>query len=325
MLRLSASFIFCLISLPSFANLTIGLVATRSEAETLSHWQPVLDDMEKSLGTPVKALAFNKYDDLLQAIKNGDVQIARLGSRLAMEAIESSNTEIFARLVLAGGVETYRSVLLAQKDSKFQNLTDVLRESGRLRYAGGKASSTSGFLIPQYYAFLKNNILYEQHFKSLSVGSHQDNFLALAQKKIDIATNNTDDLAQLKKKYPKEYSQVKVIWESPPVTFDPIIQRRDLSPELKQKIAAFFLNYGKTGGNIVEQKRKLNEADQLDGFLPSSNAQLRPVSDLQLFHDRFRLSLNTKVSDAEKFSQEKAMYQRYEKLAKILARWYCRE
>jgi phosphonate transport system substrate-binding protein len=192
--------------------------------------------------------------------------------------------------------------------------------SGQLRFAGGKSSSTSGFLIPQYYAFLKNNILYEQHFKSLSMGSHQENFLAVAQKKADIATNNTDDLAQLKQKFPKEYAQVKVIWESPAITFDPIIQRRDLSPELKQKIASFFFSYGKSGSNMAEQKRKLNAADQLDGFLPSNNSQLRPVSDLQLFHDRFRLSLNNKISDVDKFNQEKQLYQRYEKLAKLLAK-----
>ncbi|MGL4996559.1 MAG: hypothetical protein ACRC6G_10370, partial [Deefgea sp.] len=54
------------------------------------------------------------------------------------------------------------------------------------------------------------------------------------------------------------------------------------------------------------------------GFSASDNRSLRQVTDLQLFHDLFRLTFNTKLDPKLKAEQEKAFYGRYKQLVSVL-------
>ncbi|WP_035052965.1 phosphate/phosphite/phosphonate ABC transporter substrate-binding protein [Andreprevotia chitinilytica] len=300
------------------ADVTVGLIATRNPEELLGFWQPVIDDLSASIGQPVKVIAVRNYDELQQKFHNNEVQVARVGNRLALSMVEHDNGEVFARLVQNPGLAEYRSVLLVRKDSGINDLDTLLRTKDRYRYAGDYTNSTAGFLIPQYYAFIKNNILPEQHFKSMRQGNFEDNFLALYRKEVDVTVSNSFDLEQLKEKYPREFAAMKPIWTSQPFAFDPLVYKANLPAPLKQKITAFFLRYGRDGAQATAQKQKLYYADQLDGFLPANNRLLRETSDLQLYHDLFRLTLNASVPTAQKTVQEKDYYRRYQQLVGLL-------
>lgn len=318
--RNACAALFTLCASLACADITVGLVVTRSEAETLSRWQPVLDDLAVATGEPVRAVALENYDALVERMKRGEVQVARMGNRQALQAVENANAEVFGSLVMAGGVDTYQSLLLTRRGGDLDTLVQIisLGQRGRLRFAGGKPSSFSGFLLPQYLAFLKANILFEQHFKSVQTGSHKDNFLAVARGEVDVATGNTDDLTQLRQQFPIEFGRVQIAWRSPGYTFDPLVVRRDLTPLRRQKIVSFFLRYGRDGANAAVQRQKLLAADNLAGFRVSDNRQLRQVSDLQLFHDLFRLMLDTHLAPTERDAQAKQHYRRHARLIALL-------
>ncbi|SMC16028.1 phosphonate transport system substrate-binding protein [Andreprevotia lacus DSM 23236] len=300
------------------AELTVGLIATRNPEELLGFWQPVIDDLSASIGQPVKVIAVKNYDELQQKFHNNEVQVARVGNRLALSMVEHDNAEVFARLVQNPGRAEYNSILLVRKDSGINNLDSLLRAKGRYRFASDYTNSTAGYLIPQYHAFLKNNILPEQLFKSMRQGNYEDNFMALYRKEVDVAVANSFDIEQLQEKYPREFGAMKVIWTSPNFAFDPLVYKSTLPAALKVKISAFFTKYGREGNNATQQKQKLYYADQLDGFLPASNRLLRETSDLQLYNDLFRLTLNASVPANEKTAQEKDYYRRYQQLVGIL-------
>ncbi len=306
-----------LVTVSAHAEIVVGILAGRGTEEAQADWQPIVDDLAKATGQSARLVAVKTEQELLSEFAQNHIQIARLGTQAALSTVEQNQGEIFARLALTGGVSEFRSVLLTRKDGP-ASLDEVLRSPKRWRYATGTRDSTAGYLIPQYYAFAKNNVLIEPFFKDVTYGASEDNFRALVDKRTDVAATNSDDLEKLHDKYPRDYQNLRVIWESPPFSYDPLIMRKDLSAGLKQKISNFFLNYGRTGANAMHEKEKLYYADELSGFLPSSNRQLREVTDLQLFYDLFRLTLDKQSSPDASAGKEKALYKRYNQLVGVL-------
>jgi phosphonate transport system substrate-binding protein len=307
-----------LLSLPVHADITVGLLTTRADEQTLEDWQPILNDLSAAIGQPVKGWVSSDRDALLRKIQNNEIQIARVDNKLALDAVETGKSDVFASLIQSGNLKTYRSVMLVRKDSPIQNAEQLLDQPKKLRYAAGKSSSMADCYIPQYHLFMKNNILPEQYFKQIIIGTTEQSFTALAKSQVDVAVSNSFDLEQLKEKYPRDFSQMRIVWQSPEFTFDPLILRRDLPAQLKAKINQFFLDYGRIGSNTALAKQRLYYADQLAGFTSADNRSLRQVTDLQLFHDLFRFTLNTKLDPKVKTAQEKAYYARYNQLVALL-------
>ena len=114
--------------------------------------------------------------------------------------------------------------------------------------------------MPSYYAWAKNHIDINKQFKRIAIGNHQSNMVAVANKQVDVATNNTEDMAKFAKSQPDKVADVREIWRSPLIPGDPLVYRKDLPADVKAKIKAFFLTYGTpaAGSGWEEQKATLN-------------------------------------------------------------------
>ena len=121
------------------------------------------------------------------------VQVAWFGNKSAMEAVDRANGEVFAQMVNADGTQGYYSHLVVHKDSPIQSVNDVLKEGKNLAFGNGDPNSTSGFLVPGYYVFGKNKIDPKTFFKVVRNANHETNALAVANKQVDVATNNSEN------------------------------------------------------------------------------------------------------------------------------------
>ncbi len=303
--------------LSAHAEIVLGLVANRGVEETRLDWQPIADDLGQALNQPVRVVATKDEAELLASFQRGEIDVLRGSSKLALSAVEGGKGDIFARLALTGRLTEYRSLLLVRRDGP-PSLDALLSQRQQWRYASGNPGSTAGYLIPQYHAFVRNNVLPERFFRSVTVGNAEDNFRALVDRRVDVAVSNSDDLPKLAEKYPRDYQQLRVLWQSPPFSYDPLVIRRDLSAATRSRIVAFFLDYGRTGPQATRAKEKLYWADQLDGFLPATNRQLREVTDLQLYDALFRLALMPELDASQRQTREKVLYRRYDQLTALL-------
>lgn len=155
--------------------------------------------------------------------------------------------------------------MIVNKDSPINNLNDLLAKRKDLTFGNGDPNSTSGFLVPGYYVFAKNNISASDFKRTVNAG-HETNALAVANKQVDVATNNTENLDKLKTSAPEKLKELKVIWKSPLIPCDPIVWRKNLSETTKDKIYDFFMNYGKT----PEEKRCWNARAGRHSALPAT-------------------------------------------------------
>lgn len=212
---LLAAALFSSALLPAAAQnaneLNFGIISTESSTNLKEHWQPLLDDMQKRTGLKINAYFAPDYAGIIEAQRFNKVQVAWYGNKAAIEAVDRANGEVFAQMVAPDGGQGYYSLLVVHKDSPIRNLDDVIKHGKTLSFGNGDPNSTSGFLVPSYYVFALNKIDARTHFKTLRSGSHETNLLAVANKQVDVATNNTENLERFTTRFPDKAKDIRVI------------------------------------------------------------------------------------------------------------------
>lgn len=281
-------------------DINFGIISTESSQNLKSDWQPLLDDMAKQTGLSVKAFFASDYAGIIEGMRFNKVQVAWFGNKSAMEAVDRANGEIFAQMVNADGSQGYYSHLIVHKDSPIQSLDDVLKNGKSLSFGNGDPNSTSGFLVPGFYVFAKNKIDAKSHFKIVRNANHETNALAVANKQVDVATNNSENLEKIKERQPEKFKDIRVVWTSPLIPLDPLVMSKNLPAASQEKVKTFFYNYAKTDPREKEVVMKISK---LAGFKPSSNAQLLPIRQLDLFSKRNKIDADTTLEAADKASK----------------------
>jgi phosphonate transport system substrate-binding protein len=77
---------------------------------------------------------------------------------------------------------------------------------------------------------------------------------------------------------------------------DPLVWRKDLPADVKKKVKDFVTGYGKTD----REKEILKNMYRLAGFKASTDAQLTPIRQLELFKDRMKFESDANMNAAEK-------------------------
>lgn len=284
--------------------LNVGIISTESSTVLADRWKPFLADMAKALNTEVNPFFASDYAGIIEGMRFKKVDVAWFGNKSAMVAVDRAGGEIFAQTIKYDGTEGYYSLLIAHKDSPVNNLDDILKCDKSLTFGNGDPNSTSGFLVPSFYVWAQNDKEPKDCFKQVLTSNHSGNALAVANQKVDIATNNTENIYdRLADTHPDKFQQIKEVWRSPLIPSDPMVWRKDLDQGTKQQISYFFLQYGRFGDLDKISRERKNLAQMSDGwgpFLASSNAQLIPIRQLALFKDKLKIQKDDKLSDDEK-------------------------
>lgn len=278
-------------------ELNFGIISTESSQNLKSDWQPILDGMAKKTGMKVNAFFAPDYAGIIEGMRFNKVHVAWFGNKSAMEAVDRASGEVFAQMVNADGTQGYYSHLIVHKDSPLKSLDDMLKHSKNLSFGNGDPNSTSGFLVPSYYVFAQNKIDPKSFFKLTRSANHETNALAVANKQVDVATNNSENLEKLKDRLPEKFNDIRIIWTSPLIPLDPLVIRKDLPEATKAKVREFFYTYGQGG---QQEKDNLFKLSKLSGFKASTNSQLTPIRQLELFKTRNKLEADATLAAADK-------------------------
>ena len=160
-------------------DINFGMISTEATQNLKADWQPLLDDMAKQTGLKINAFFASDYAGLIEAMRFNKMQVAWLGNKSAMEAVDRANGEVFAQMVNADGTQGYYSHLIVHKDSPLASLDDVLKNGKSLSFGNGDPNSTSGNNVPRF-AMNKMDIDPDEYFsKVVYAGSHENAVIAL--------------------------------------------------------------------------------------------------------------------------------------------------
>jgi phosphonate transport system substrate-binding protein len=216
-------------------ELTFALLSTENAAEIGRRWAPIIGQLEKDLGVKVKYTTATDYRGTIEALKFGKAQLGHLGPKSYVEASTNNyaNVEPIAQLQLANGSLGYRSCLIVHADSDIFSPEDTAGKT----FAFNDPNSTSGYLVPSAFFMMEMGIDPQKHFaKVIFSGSHEASILAVANKKVEVASTNLPDLQQLTRENKVPRGGLRVIWVSRLIPNDPIVMRKDMPASLRAAV-----------------------------------------------------------------------------------------
>ena len=272
-------------------TIVFSILSTESAQNMESYWKPILIDMEKQTGLKVKPFFSSNYSSLIVAMGADQTDVGWFSNQSGLEAVRRSGGEVFARTFDPSGTDGYKSVIIVPADSKL-TLADLLKCDKTLDFGIGDKKSTSGTLAPMTYVFIPAGKKPDTCFKTVLSASHDANLFAVANKKLDAATNNTTALRLNDNRGGAQSNKIKVIWESPVLPEDPIVWRKKLDPVLKEKVRQFFLTYGQGDTPVAAQQRANLAKLSMGGFLAADDTHLLVVREMEAL-EQFGLAKET--------------------------------
>jgi phosphonate transport system substrate-binding protein len=290
------------------AELNFGVISTEASVNQKKNWEPFVEAMSKAIGIKVKAFYATDYAGVIEAMRFNKVHVAWYGNKSGMEAVDRANGEVFAQVVAKDGGTGYYSHIIVRADSPYNKLEDILKCDKSLNFGIGDPNSTSGFLVPTSYIFAAKDIDPKSCFKTVRNASHQANAMAVANKQVEAATNNSEDLQRLEGTAPDARKQLRIIWTSPIIPLDPLVWRKDLDAAVKTKLYTFLMSYGRFGSDEeVKVAREILANLLWSPFNPSSDHQLLPIRKLEANKSLMKVESDDKLSAAEKAEKVKAL------------------
>jgi len=216
-------------------EMTFALLSTENAAEITRRWGPILAQLESDLGVKIKPVTATDYRGTIEALKFKKAELGHLGpkSYVAASANNYANVEPIAQLQLANGSLGYRSCLIVHADSDIFSPEDMAGKT----FAFNDPNSTSGYLVPSAFFMMELNVDPKKYFSKVTFsGSHEASILAVAAKKVEVASTNLPDLQQLTRENKVQRGALRVIWVSKLIPNDPIVVRKDLPASFKSAV-----------------------------------------------------------------------------------------
>ena len=255
-------------------ELTFALLSTENAAEITRRWGPILAQLEKDLGVKVKAATATDYRGSIEALKFKKAEIGHLGPKSYVEASNNNyaNVEPVAQLQLANGSLGYRSCLIVHTDSEIFTPEDMAGKT----FAFNDPNSTSGYLVPSAFFMMDMGMDAKKYFSKVTFsGSHEASILAVANKKVDIASTNMPDLSQLTREGKVPRGGLRVIWVSKLIPNDPIVVRKDMPASLRSAITESLTTMKTRNPEVFKEV-----GAWLGGFVPADDSKYQVIREL---------------------------------------------
>ena len=255
-------------------ELTFGLLSTENAAEISRRWAPIIAQLERDLKLKIKTTIGTDYRGTIEALKFKKAELGHLGPKSYVEASTNNyaNVEPIAQLQLANGSLGYRSCLVVHGESDIFSPEDTAGKT----FAFNDPNSTSGYLVPSAFFMMEMGIDPAKHFSKVTFsGSHEASILAVAARKVEVASTNLPDLQQLTRENKVPRGGLRVIWVSKLIPNDPIVVRKDLPPTLKAAVQESLVSMKARNPEVFKEI-----GAWLGGFVKADDAKYQVIRDL---------------------------------------------
>lgn len=234
--------------------------------DTKKAFGPVFEHLAKQLGVDFDLAATTDWAGMAVAMGGGQVDVAWMGPWGYVIANNSTDCQAVAT-VKYDGKPIYHAIIIARPDLEAKTFPDDTKGKS-ISFAD--VGSTSGWLIPTWYAKEVWKIDPKTFWKYSEGATHGANEIAVSSGQVDMATDfDRNRNAMIASGKVKESSN-KVIWTSDPLPNDAIAVRKDAPAELKAQVAKILTS-------ITEDQAKALLPNRYTGFIESSHATYAPI------------------------------------------------
>ena len=252
-------------------------VIPKKNAESQAiQYRPLVMVLKDSLKIPVEFVTAPSYGAVVEGLLAGSIDLAELGpASYAQAKARDARITAFASMVQRIGPftdsgDSYRSLLIVRRDRNFNGLASLHGSSISLI----DPASTSGALIPRYVISKLTGEPFERYFGRITfAGSHDRAIQTVKKGFVDAAFVSSNRLDEALRNGSVQPDEIKVIWKSTPIPYDPFVYRGQLCTSVIDKIKQAYFQ---KNAALQDMFRLLN----IDGFKPVSDDQFREIREI---------------------------------------------
>ncbi len=231
-----------------------------TEDGTKKDFQPVFDAISQHTGLKFDIKVGQSYGAVVEAMCNGNAEIAWFGPASYLQARNRGCAELLAMAVKHGS-SVYYSGIFARKDA---SINDIAGLKGK-RIALGDVNSTSSFNVP-VAMMLSNGVDPAKDAGKINMaGSHANVLKALSEGLVDAGGASFDSYEKAVNAKAIDPSKIKVVAKSDPIPQPPLAIHPDVPKELKGKLKFAFSNIHNMPGITKDQIRGYG-GGKVDGY-----------------------------------------------------------
>ncbi|OWY27538.1 phosphate/phosphite/phosphonate ABC transporter substrate-binding protein [Herbaspirillum robiniae] len=229
------------------ARLRFSFIPQGSDEDQQNAMDPLLDELREQLKIPVEMVVPSSYGAVIEGLIAGAVDIARLGPASYVSAHKgdpqvtpfASMEQQEPNFAQGGASAVYYSLLITRQQGPYDSVASL---RGKV-LALADPDSTSGALIPRHVFARQNGFQLAKYFSRIGYsGNHEQSVLAVMNRNADAAFVASTNLSHMISEGKLKKRDVRVLWRSAPIPFDPFVYRGQLCADIRNKIRAVFLN-----------------------------------------------------------------------------------
>ncbi|MBC8552445.1 MAG: phosphate/phosphite/phosphonate ABC transporter substrate-binding protein [Candidatus Brocadiales bacterium] len=218
--------------------LKMVLVPGTTSAVEQERYTPIVEYLSEQIGRPIELVFVLDYAATVISLKTGDSDFARLGAFSYLIAVDEDAVEIVAREIKKKtGKASYKSLIFAKANSGIKTLEDL---NGKT-FAFCDVQSASGYLVPQ--TLLRDvGLNPEKDFSATFLAGSHPAVIEAVKRNVDAGATNDYRWGDALEKGAIKEGEMIVLAESPPIPNPPIVVKKGMDKDLKEKIQNAFLN-----------------------------------------------------------------------------------
>ncbi len=232
------------------SEFNIGILGGENAQDRLASTECLRVKTEELLGVPVKLFTPADYDGVIQGLLGGTLDFAWLGASAYAKVYlnDPEAVDILLTKQNTDGTTGYYSIGFAKADSGINSMDDA---KGRT-FAFADPNSTSGFLVPAAELTARYGKL-EDYFSEVKMsGGHEQTIVGVANGDFEAGVSWADGLGNWEDGFTSgafrkaadaglvDMSTMKEIWRSALIPEGPMVVRRVLPQDVKDKMLAML-------------------------------------------------------------------------------------
>jgi phosphonate transport system substrate-binding protein len=253
-------------------KIIIGLIPEMNVFKQKKRFAPLAAYLSERMGITVKLSIISRYGNIIERIKEEELDGAFLGSFTGALAISQLEVIPLARPINKDGTSTYFGHIFVRKDSNIKTAADMKGKTVALV----ERATTAGYVFP--LAWFKRqgiediNTYFNDHFFA---GSHDAAIDAVLNNEADIGAAKNTIYELMQKTHPQVDKELVILKSSPRVPSNGLSVRASLPEKQRKQFKTLLLN-------LHQDEKGLKVLEKLGAqrFVATDKKDYQPVLDL---------------------------------------------